>query len=260
MSQHISTAEYMAHHLENLVYPLAGSDSASFWSLNVDTLFFSTLLGIVFCASFYWCARSASAQSPGRWQLFVELIIEFVAKQVHDTMPKPDRLIAPLALTIFVWVFLMNFMDLIPVDLLPLLAHHMGLSHLRVVPTTDLTLTFALSLSVFLLLIAYKFRHQGIRGFIKDMTCHPFPPVMAPINLILRLVEECAKPISLSLRLFGNLYAGEIVFLLIALVPPWIQWPMGGVWAIFHILVITLQAFIFMMLTIVYLSMTQDSH
>ena len=171
-----------------------------------------------------------------------------------------DRFIGPLALTIFVWVFLMNFMDLIPVDLLPLMGHAMGLHALRVVPTTDLTLTFALSISVFLILFVYKFRYKGVWGFIKDMTCHPFPPFLFPINLVLRLVEEFAKPISLSLRLFGNLYAGEIIFILIALMPPWIQWSLGGVWAIFHILVITLQAFIFMMLTIVYISMAQENH
>ena len=147
----------------------------------------------------------------------------------------------------------MNAMDLVPVDLLPLIGHHLGLSHLRVVPTTDVNLTFAMSISVFLLLIFESLRFKGVVGFVKDMTCHPFPPALAPINLCMRLIEECAKPLSLSLRLFGNLYAGEMIFILIALLPWHMQWPLGGAWAVFHILIITLQAYIFMMLTIVYL-------
>jgi F-type H+-transporting ATPase subunit a len=169
-------------------------------------------------------------------------------------------LIAPLALTIFCWVFLWNLMDLVPVDLLPLVASWFGIHYLRVVPSTDLNATFALSISVFCLIIYYSLKVKGPKEFAKELAFQPFGPKMLPFNLLLKLVEEIAKPISLSLRLFGNLYAGELIFILIALLPWWIQWPLGWSWAVFHLLIITLQAFIFMVLTIVYLSMAHEEH
>lgn len=259
----ITTTEYIHHHLNNLVFGLKSGQIGvenGFWTLNLDTLFFSILLGIVFLVLFRLAARSATSGVPGRFQSFIEVIVEFVDQQVKETFHGKDKLIAPLALTIFIWVFLMNAMDLLPVDLLPHIASFAGISHLRVVPTAELSLTFALSISVFFLILIYNFRAKGLKSFGKEILTHPFGWYGFPINVLLRVVEELAKPLSLSLRLFGNLFAGELVFILIALLPWWIQWTLGGVWALFHILIITLQAFIFMMLTIVYLSMTQDAH
>jgi F-type H+-transporting ATPase subunit a len=259
MSQNVTTSEYIQHHLANAAYHLPGHKHA-FWVLHLDTLFFSLILGSMFTIFFVFIARRATSGVPGMWQNLIEMLLEFVQAQVKETMHHVDRFVGPLAFTIFIWVFLMNAMDLVPVDLLPVLGSHIGIPHMRIVPTTDLSLTFALSLTVFLLIIVYHLRSKGLWGFIKNLIAHPFPIYLFPINLIFRLVEECAKPISLSLRLFGNLYAGELIFILIALMPPYIQWPFGLVWALFHMLVITLQAFIFMMLTIVYLSIAQEDH
>ncbi len=258
----ITVTTYIQHHLQNLNFNLKtmqfGSDG--FWTLQLDTLFFSILLGCSFLLVFRSAARKATSGIPGKLQNFVETIVEFVDTQVKDTFHGRNNLIAPLALTIFGWVFLMNLMDLLPVDLLPTLAKEAGIKHLRVVPTTDPNLTFSLSFTVFLLIIFYSIKIKGFHGWIKELTCEPFGIYFLPINLVLKLVEEIAKPLSLALRLFGNLYAGELIFILIALLPWWIQWPLGGVWAIFHILIIILQAFIFMMLTIVYLSLAHESH
>lgn len=254
---------YIVHHLTNLQYgikSMQGGAEGGFWTLNVDTLFFSTLLGAVFFFLFWLVARKATSGVPGKLQNFIEVFIEFVDGQVKETFHGKNDLIAPLALSILVWVFLMNFMDLLPVDLLPSISKMMGIHYLRTVPTTDLNLTFALSLSVFILMIYYSFKIKGFVGFTKEILTVPFGPWMFPANVLLRLVDEIAKPISLALRLFGNLYAGELIFILIALLPWWSQWLLGVPWAIFHILIITLQAFIFMMLTIVYLSMAHESH
>jgi len=197
---------------------------------------------------------------PSGFQNFAEMMVEFVDEQVRETFHGSSRVIAPLALTIFIWVFLMNLMDLVPVDLLPHAASQLGVTHLRVVPTTDPNLTFALSLSVFILVMFYNFKIKGVAGFTKEVFTSPFSIYLFPVNVFLRLIEEIAKPLSLALRLFGNLYAGELIFVLIAVLPWWIQWLPGLVWALFHVLIILLQAFIFMMLTIVYLSMAHESH
>lgn len=264
MSSHEAhdATSYIQHHLQNLSLDLKTFSLAKggFWVAQLDTLFFSTLLGLLFIGVFRYAAKSATAGVPGKLQNFVEAIVEFIDRQVKETFHGKNALIAPLALTIFVWIFLMNFMDLLPVDLLPSAAGYLGIPNLRVVPTTDPNLTFALSISVFFLIIFYSIKIKGLGGFLKELTCEPFGPWFFPINFILKLVEEIARPISLALRLFGNLYAGELVFILIALLPWWIQWSLGGVWTIFHILVITIQAFIFMMLTIVYLSLAHESH
>jgi F-type H+-transporting ATPase subunit a len=249
-----NATEYIVHHLTNLK---AGS---GFWTLHLDTLFFSISLGALFCWLFYKAAKGATSGIPGTLQNFVEIVVEFVDQQVKDSFHGHSKLIAPLGLTIFVWVFLMNFMDLMPVDLLPMVAGWLGVHYLKVVPTTDLNLTFAMSISVFFLIIFYSIKIKGPVAFAKELLFSPFGKWMLPFNLMLKLVEEIAKPISLALRLFGNLYAGELIFILIALLPWWIQWTLGGVWAIFHILIITLQAFIFMMLTIVYLSLAHEEH
>jgi F-type H+-transporting ATPase subunit a len=259
MTNNITSSAYIQHHLHNLQWHL-GSGTSSFWVLNLDTLFFSIVLGLTFLGIFYAAARRATAGVPGKLQNAVEVMLEFVDTQVKDTMHVKDRFVAPLALTLFVWIFLMNLMDLLPVDLLPKIAGFMGIHYLRVVPTTDLSTTFAMSLTVFGLIIFYSLWHKGFKGFGKEILTHPFGIYLFPFNVLLRIVEEIAKPLSLSLRLFGNLYAGELIFILIALLPWWAQWPLGGVWALFHILIIILQAFIFMMLTIVYLSMAQDAH
>lgn len=245
---------YILHHLTTL------SAGEGFWTLHLDTLFFSVVLGAVFLWFFKTAADKATTGVPGLVQCFAEMLIEFVDNQVKDTFHGHSQLIAPLALTIFCWVFLWNFMDLFPVDILPLIGSLMGVEYLRVVPSTDLNATFGMSISVFFLIIFYSIKIKGVIGFTKEMTMQPFGPWLLPFNLLLKVVEEIAKPISLGLRLFGNLYAGELIFILIALLPWYIQPALSFPWAIFHILIITLQAFIFMVLTIVYLSMAHEDH
>lgn len=259
-----SSSEYIQHHLKNLQYNFGQKSIGNFtdfWSLNLDTLFISIALGALFVTLFCIAARHATAGVPGKLQNLVEILVEFVDQQVKDSFHGKNNLIGPLSLTIFVWVFLMNLMDLLPVDLITVIAHWFHIPYFKIVPTTDLTLTFALSISVFILLIFYSFKVKGFKGVVKEFTLKPFEtPFLIPVNLILKLVEEIAKPVSLALRLFGNLYAGELIFMLIALLPPLIQWTLGSVWALFHILIIVLQAFIFMVLTIVYLSLAHEDH
>jgi F-type H+-transporting ATPase subunit a len=245
---------YIIHHLTSLTV------GEGFWALNLDTLFFSAVLGGLFVWFFKMAADRATAGVPGLVQNFVELMIEFVDTQVKDSFHGKSKLIAPLALTIFCWVFLWNFMDLFPVDILPLIGSLMGIEYLRVVPSTDLNATFAMSISVFCLIIFYSVKIKGPWGFAKELMFQPFGPWLLPFNLLLKLVEEFAKPISLALRLFGNLYAGELIFILIALLPCYLQPILSFPWAVFHILIITLQAFIFMVLTVVYLSMAHEDH
>lgn len=264
-----TATDYIVHHLTNLQV------GEGFWTFHLDTLFFSVVLGLLFILPFRRVARRASTGVPRGLQSFVELMVEFVDSQVKDTFHGRSKLIAPLALTIFCWVFLMNFMDLVPVDLLPALATLVGVNYLKVVPTTDLNATFAMSLTVFILIFYYSIVIKGPGEFAKEVLTVPFGPWLAPVNVLFRVIEEFAKPISLALRLFGNLYAGELIFILIALftlgatlesfgvgtiVGFIAQVLLGLVWAIFHILIITLQAFIFMMLTTVYLSMAHESH
>jgi F-type H+-transporting ATPase subunit a len=264
------TVEYIQHHLTNLCAgqcdPVTRQD-AGFWALHVDTLFFSLLLGALIVFVSWRLGKRLTAGTPGGFQNFIESIIEFVGGQVRDSFPGHNPLIAPLALTIFVWVWLMNFMDMIPVDLLPQIAMKLGISHLKVVPTTDLSTTLGMSLSVFVLIIFYNIKVKGPVGYLKMFLFHPFGKFLVPVNIIMTLIEELAKPLSLGLRLFGNLFAGELVFMLIALIggtlavgfaalfwlPLQVVLDLG--WLIFHLLVITLQAFIFMVLTIVYLGM-----
>lgn len=248
------TTEYIQHHLQHWEL------KTSIGTFYLDTLISSWVVGILFCACFYIAARRATVDKPGPFQNFIEYIYEFVQTQVKESFHGRSKLIAPLALTILVWVFLMNLMDLLPVDLIPAIAAKFGVEHFKVVPTTDPNLTLGMSISVFFLLIFYSIKVKGITGFLKELTCEPFGPKFFPINIVLKTVEELAKPVSLGLRLFGNLYAGELIFILIALIDWRLQWILGGAWAIFHILVITIQAFIFMMLTIVYLSLASEEH
>lgn len=271
-----NTGEYIQHHLQNLQVCKVDGEwvwnhcSGNFWTFNVDTLFWSILLGGLFCFFFWRAAKKSSAGVPTKFQALVEVLIEFVDQSVKETFHGTSRLIAPLSLTIFVWVFLMNFMDLIPVDFIPSLAASVGIPYMKVVPTTDLNMTFALSLSVFMLIIIYSIKFKGLGGFAKELALQPFNHWAAiPANLILEGVALLAKPISLSLRLFGNLYAGELIFILIAttafidlpfFASSLIHLPLHFIWAVFHILIVILQAFIFMMLTIVYLSLAAEEH
>jgi F-type H+-transporting ATPase subunit a len=246
---------YIVHHLTPL------SAGSGFWTLHLDTLFFSALLAAGLALFLKKAADSVSSDVPGPMQNFVEMILEFVDTQVKDSFHGESKIIAPLALTIFCWVFLWNFMDLFPVDILPSIGAFMGIPYLRVVPSTDLNATFALSMTVFCLIIFYNLKIKGVWHFSKELLLHPFNHwLLIPFNLLLNFVEYLAKPISLALRLFGNLYAGELIFILIALLPWYIQPILSLPWAIFHILIITLQAFIFMVLTIVYLSMAHEEH
>jgi F-type H+-transporting ATPase subunit a len=271
------TGAYIQHHLQNLQVCKAESGewvwnhcAGNFWAINVDSMFWSVLLGLVFVFVFRGAAKKSSSDKPGRMQAFVEIVVELVDSSVKDTFQGKSRLIAPLALTVFVWVFLMNLMDLVPVDWIPLAAGAAGIPYMKVVPTTDVNVTFGMSISVFVLIIFYTIKNKGVLGFVKEMTLHPIAPsfkgpaiLAAPIiiafNFILETVALLAKPLSLSLRLFGNMFAGELIFILIALIG-WGQLPLHFGWAVFHILIVTLQAFIFMMLTIVYLSLASESH
>ncbi len=286
MASEITTQEYILHHLTNATMCVTDDGvkfshgeelhnvaevcaEAGFWVWNIDTMGWSIGLGILFLWLFRKVAKSATSGVPGKTQAFIELVVEFVNDNVRDTFHGKNNLIAPLSLTIFVWVFLMNLMDLIPVDFLPSAAgqianaatgvdpHHV---YMKVVPTTDLNMTLALALGVFFLIIFYSIKVKGIGGFMKELTFQPFNHwAFIPVNFILESVTLLARPFSLALRLFGNLYAGELIFILIATLGVW-QLPLHFPWAVFHILVIVLQAFIFMMLTIVYLSLSHEDH
>lgn len=258
----ISSADYIQHHLQNLQLNLKTmtiGPSSGFWTLNIDSLSVAIVLGVLFIVLFHSITKRAVVDHPGKWQNFVEMAVETVDKLVKDSFHGDNPLIGPLAITIFVWVFLMNFMDLIPVDLLPRIMALFGVEHFRAVPTADAMMTFGLSVPVFILIIYYNFKIKG-RKLFAEVFSRPFGWYLFPINFVFRCLEEIVKPISLSLRLFGNLFAGELIFILVAIMPPWAQWLPGGVWAIFHILIITIQALIFMMLTVVYLSMAHETH
>jgi len=279
------STEYINHHLH--FWQVKVGDS-TFMTLNVDTLIFTFVLSTLFFVSFWLAARKVTSGVPGKFQAFVETIVGFVDGLVRETFHGRSKLIAPLSITIFCLVFLMNFMDMVPVDLLPWawMSGHAAAgmdpehAYLRVVPTADLNTTFGLSLAVFLLIQVFGIAHKGVGGFTKEIFTAPFHAhgtvakiALAPANFLLRVIEEGVRPLSLSLRLFGNMYAGELIFILIALMTlnsslahlsTWVmgplQWFVGAIWTAFHILIIVLQAFIFMMLTIVYLSMAAESH
>jgi F-type H+-transporting ATPase subunit a len=268
IAEHAPTPnEYISHHLINLQY------GHGFWTYNVDSIFFSVTLGLLFVVSFYLAARKATAGVPGKFQLFIEVLVDFIDTQVRDSFHGTSKLIAPLALTIFTWILLLNFMDVVPVDLLPAGGKLVGIEHLKVVPTTDLNITLGMSLTVFLLVMFYSFKIKGFGGFGWELLTHPFGKWMMPFNLLLNLIEHLARPVSLALRLFGNLYAGEVIFLLLAVLGGSFainsfagvggaigQLVFGTIWAVFHILVIPLQAFIFTVLTIVYLAQAHETH
>jgi F-type H+-transporting ATPase subunit a len=258
-----SSTEYIIHHLAHDNIALSDAPAGGFWSLHLDTFCVSLVLGFIFVFAFSIVARRAKVENPGKFQLFVELILDMVSAQVRDIYHGgKSKVIVPLSLTIFCWIFLMNLMDMLPVDLINFLNHHLAdpEQKWRIVPSADVNATFAMSISVFFLIIGYGIKAKGVRGWLVELVSAPFGIKLAPFNLLLQLIELLAKPLSLALRLFGNMYAGEVVFILIALLPWWVQWVLGGPWVIFHILIITLQAFLFMVLTIVYLSLATEVH
>lgn len=257
----ITPGQYISHHLEHWTLNLKTfhfDDGGGFWTLNLDTLIVSFIVGVIIFGGLGFIGRTMK-EVPQGIQNVVEIIIEFVNGAVHDVFHHKSTFIPSLALTIFLWVFFMNAMDLLPVDLIPRITGFLGIPYFKSVPTADPNATFAMSLTVFALIIIFNLRAKKHR-LLKEMLTFPFGPYLFPVNLVFRLVEECVKPLSLSLRLFGNMFAGELIFILIALMPWWIQWPPGAIWAVFHILVITLQAFLFMMLTVIYLSMASEGH
>jgi F-type H+-transporting ATPase subunit a len=262
-AEHLTPSEYIEHHLTFFTKQVG---DGAFWSLNLDSIIVAVVLGFVGLGFFWWIARGATSGVPSKRQAFVELCFGFVTDQVKGIFHgDPHKFVAPLALTVFVWVVLMNSMDFLPVDIVGLALPHHGF---RIVPTADVNTTFALALSVWALMIGFAIKVKGVGGFIHELFCSPFGsnPLLWLPNLLFNLVEYISKPLSHSLRLFGNMYAGEIIFLLlwmmaaVGLVGSFFAILLGLGWAIFHILIVLLQAYIFMMLTIVYISMAHESH
>jgi F-type H+-transporting ATPase subunit a len=267
----LTPTSYIAHHLTNLRVTVG---EGGFWTFHIDSIVMGWLLGIVGIGAFWMVARNATRGVPGRMQGFVELLVEFVDNTVKDVFPGDRRFLAPLALTIFVWVFMMNFMDLIPIDWVATLMHALGFSAWKAVPTTDLNTTFGMAWTVFFLVLFFSFKAKGAGGFFHELFTAPFgsSPFLWLPNLLLNIVELFAKPISLSMRLFGNMYAGELIFMLLGLLGSIAALSVGGLaagaasvvltwaWAVFHILIILLQAFIFMVLSAVYIAMAQEHH
>ncbi len=264
-----NSTEYITHHLTHYTV------GEGFWSFHVDTLFMSIALGLLTLGLFWSASRKATAGVPGKWQAFVEIVVEFIDTTVKEVFHLDRSFLAPLALTIFVWVFMMNAMDLLPLDLPGKIAGLFGIHYWRVVPTADANTTFAMSLTVLVVVLYYSLKAKGVGGYVHELFCAPFGsnPVLWIPNFLLNLVELLSKPVSLAMRLFGNMYAGELVFMLIALLGAGFfhlsvgstvgflgQLLMGAGWAIFHILIIVLQAFIFMVLTVVYSAMATEHH
>ena len=280
----LTANDYISHHLVNLHV------GHGFWTFHLDTLIMSGLVGIVVFGLMAYVARNATAGVPGKLQAFVEIVVGMVDQQVRDTFHGKSALVTPLAITVFIWIFCMNALDLVPVDFIPKIVEKVfGVPHWKAVPTTDPNATFAMSLTVFTLIIVFNVKFKGVGGFVHEIFTAPFHTdnlllqiFLAPVNAVLRFVEELAKPVSLALRLFGNMFAGEVLFILMVLLAGAWSWNTGAGatvgdaatsvvsmighvllslgWGIFHILIITLQAFIFMMLTIVYMSLASESH
>ena len=278
--------EYIQHHLTNLTYGKVAEgttacdgsiyeqsqwvfatcqselDGMGFWAYHVDSLFWSGLLGALFIFIFARAARQAHAGVPSKFLNIIEVFYEFIDNQVKDTFQGKSKLIGPLCLTVFFWIFLMNSIKLIPVDFIPGAAQWMGLEYFKYVPVVDPNITLSMSFSVFFLIIAFSISHNGVKGFLSSLALQPFSSnnlvlqiILIPINLVLEVVGLLAKPVSLGLRLFGNMFAGEFVFVLAAAMMGYFQFVVAWPWAVFHLLVVPLQAYIFMILTLVYLSM-----
>ncbi len=266
-AEKVEPAEYIAHHLTYFKHPLG---EGSFWMVNVDSIIVAVLLGFVGLGFFWWIARGATSGVPNKRQAFIELFMEFIDNNVKDLFHGDrHRFMAPLALTVGLWVTLMNAMDFLPADVMSWIAAKLGAPHgFRFVPTTDVNTTFALALSVWLLMVGFSVKVKGATGFLHELFCAPFGsnPILWPVNLLFNIVEYVSKPLSHSLRLFGNMYAGEILFLLLwmlagaGLIGTASAAVLGLGWAIFHILIVLLQAYIFMMLAVVYIAMAYESH
>lgn len=283
-TEDLTTSAYIKHHLQNLTCTIQDghfhcahsaeeAKAMGFWAFNMDTLFMSLVLGVVFLFLFGRVAKNINSGEPRGMQNFVEWVVEFIDGSVRGSFSGRNALVAPLALSIFAWVFLMNLMDLVPIDYISLVTQPLGIGHFKLVPTTDPNATMGMAIGVFLLVLFYSVKVKGLGGFIGELTLQPFGKFGLPVNLFLEGVNLIAKPISLALRLFGNMYAGEMIFILIALMgASWVSASFGSTllfgsqillslgWAIFHILIVTLQAFIFMTLTIVYLDMAHQEH
>ncbi len=274
----ITSSSYIKHHLQNLTY---GQFPDGYWgfahtseqakemgflAIHLDTLGVSFVLGILFLSFFYRIGKKMTYDTPSGTQNFIESVVSYINENVRGSFNGQNPMVAPLALTTFIWIVLMNTMDLVPVDWFPYIAQKIGvwfgadLHHVffKVVPTTDPNATLGMSIGIFILIIYYSIKEKGMGGFAVELAFHPFGKMMLPFNLFLEGVNLIAKPISLALRLFGNMYAGEMIFILIALLPFWIQWSLSLPWAIFHILIVLLQAFIFMTLVIVYMDMAHQ--
>lgn len=278
VSANLTTVEYIQHHLKNNCLSLNSYKcvDGNFWQIHLDTIGFSLFLGLLIVLMGIYITKRLTVGTPSGIQNFAEIIVGFVNTNIRDVMHKPDSWIGPIALTVFSWVWLMNFMDLIPVDLIPVLVQTITGDHsifLKIVPTTDPNATLGMAFTVFGIVIWKNIQTKGFVGFVKTFLFHPFGKYALPFNIIMTLIEEVSKPLSLGLRLFGNMFAGELVFLLIALIGGTLVTGLGAlfwgpvqvlldvVWLLFHILVITLQAFIFMVLTIVYIAMaSEESH
>lgn len=273
-----TSAEYIKHHLTNLTYgqhpdgawgfahSAEEAQAMGFMSINVDSMAWSVGLGVIFLLLFRRAAKNATSGVPGGLQNGVEMIVDFIDDLTQSIFNHRNDLIAPMAMTIFVWVFLMNLMDLLPVDWIPMLAAWLGVSHMKIVPSTDPNITMSMALAVFVLIIYYSIKCKGVGGFLAELSFHPFPSkLLIPVNFVLEFVTLIAKPLSLGLRLFGNLYAGEMIFVLIAIMfSAGIGFALAGgvfqfVWAVFHLIIITLQAFVFAVLTIVYMAQAHDT-
>ena len=283
-TEDLTTSAYIKHHLQNLTCTIQDghfhcahsaeeAKEMGFWAFNMDTLFMSLMLGLLFLFLFGRVAKSISPGEPRGMQNFVEWVVEFIDGSVRGSFTGRNAMVAPLALSVFAWIFLMNLLDLVPIDYVSLITEPLGIGHFKLVPTTDPNATMGMAIGVFLLVLFYSIKVKGLGGFIGELTLQPFGKFGLPVNLFLEGVNLIAKPISLALRLFGNMYAGEMIFILIALMgASWVSVSFGSTllfgsqillslgWAIFHILIVTLQAFIFMTLTIVYLDMAHQEH
>ena len=280
----LTTSAYIKHHLQNLTcsiqeghfhcaHTAEEAKAMGFWAVNMDTILVSLVLGLTFLFLFSRVAKHINADAPSGIQNFVEWVVEFIDSSVRGSFNGRSALVAPLALSIFAWIFLMNLMDLVPIDYVSLITHPMGIGHFKLVPTTDPNATIGMAIGVFLLVLFYSIKVKGLGGFVGELTLQPFGKFGLPVNVFLEGVNLIAKPVSLALRLFGNMYAGEMIFILIALMgASWVSFSFTSTllfssqillslgWAIFHILIVTLQAFIFMTLTIVYLDMAHQEH
>ena len=269
----VSSTYYIQHHLQNLTFgnhPVNGWSLANtaeearemgFWAIHLDTMGWSIAMGLLFIWVFRKAGKMATTGVPGGLQNAVEMVVEFIENLTRATFHGKNPVIAPLALTLFVWILLMNTLKIIPVDYFPVLFAKLGVDYMKIVPTTDPNATLGMALGVFGLIIYYSIKVKGIGGFAKELSLTPFNHwALIPFNLVLEIIGLLVKPLGLGLRLFGNMFAGEVIFILIALLPFWAIWLLDVPWAIFHILVVTLQAFIFTTLSVVYLSAAHEHH